>query len=299
LAKQLDCLIVGGGPAGLTAAIYLARYRRNVLLVDDGQSRARLIPESHNYPGFTGISGPELLDTLRMQAEQNGARMRQQRVDGLQREPDGTFLAHVQADTIPASRVLLATGIVDESPEIPGLREVIYRGAIRFCPICDAYEAMDRQIGVLGRLDVACKKALFLRTYTRDVVLLPTDTKSASSEQRRMLQEAGIGLPPEPVVDIERTGDMITAILRSGERRTVDVLYPALGSEVRSDLARALGARCNDVGCLFVDERQRTSVDGLYAAGDVVSDLDQISVATGHAAVAATAIHNSLPPNFR
>jgi thioredoxin reductase (NADPH) len=299
VAQHLDCLIVGGGPAGLTAATYLARYRRNILLLDDGQSRARLIPESHNYPGFAGISGSGLLEALRLQAERHGARMRQQRVDGLRREPDGTFVAQVGADPVRASRVLLATGIVDESPEIPGLREVIYRGAIRFCPICDAYEAMDRRIGVLGRFDTACKKALFLRTYTRDVALLPTDAKTPTVEQRRLLQESAIAVSPEPVVDIERTGETITVVLRSGERREVDVLYPALGSEVRSDLGIALGARSNESGCLFVDEHQRTSVEGLYAAGDVVSDLDQLAVATGHAAVAATAIHNSLPRNFR
>jgi thioredoxin reductase (NADPH) len=297
---MVDCLIIGGGPAGLTAAIYLARYLRTTLLVDDGQSRARLIPESHNYPGFIGISGPDLLETLRQQAERYGARMQQQRVEGLRREADGTFVARVGADTIRARRVLLATGVVDEAPELPGLREVIYRGAIRFCPICDAYEAMDRRIGVLGRLETACKKALFIRAYTRNVVLLLTDApKAAGDEQSRALAQAGIAVPQEPVIDIERSGEKITAIMRSGAQLEVDVLYPALGCEIRADLAVALGARCDESGCVFVDNRQRTSVDGLYAAGDVVSDLDQISVATGHAAVAATDIHNSLPKNFR
>jgi thioredoxin reductase (NADPH) len=297
---MVDCLIIGGGPAGLTAAIYLARYRRDILLVDDGQSRARLIPESHNYPGFAGISGPDLLAALRGQAERYGARMRPLRVDGLQRQADGTFVARVGPETIDASCVLLATGIFDETPALPGLREVIYRGAIRFCPICDGYEAMDRRIGVLGRLDTACKKALFLRTYTRDVVLLLTDAPTnADAEQARLLREAGIAIPHEPVIDVERSGEKITATMRSGARLEVDVLYPALGSDVRSELAQMLGARTNELGCIFVDEHQRTSIDGLYAAGDVVTDLDQIAVATGHAAIAATDIHNSLPKNFR
>ena len=297
---MMDCLIIGGGPAGLTAAIYLARYRRDISLVEDGQSRARLIPESHNYPGFTGISGPDLLAALREQAERYGTRMRRLRIDGLEREADGTFVARAGADTIAARRILLATGIVDEAPALPGLREVIYRGAIRFCPICDGYEAMDRRIGVLGRLDTACKKALFLRAYTRDVVLLLTDAPgNADAEQARLLSEAGIAIPREPVVDVERSGEKITAIMRSGTRVEIDVLYPALGSDVRSELAQMLGARTNELGCIFVDEHQRTSIDGLYAAGDVVTDLDQIAVATGHAAVAATHIHNSLPRNFR
>lgn len=131
-------------------------------------------------------------------------------------------------------------------------------------------------------------------------MLLLTDApKNADEEQARLLREAGIAIPREPVVDVERSGEKISAIMHSGARVEIDVLYPALGSDVRSDLAQMLGARTNELGCIFVDERQRTSIDGLYAAGDVVTDLDQIAVATGHAAIAATDIHNSLPRNFR
>jgi thioredoxin reductase (NADPH) len=291
-----DCLIIGGGPAGLTAAIYLARFRRNVLLVDDGASRARLIPESHNYPGFAGISGGKLLEQLREQAERYGARLQTGRVEELRKTDDG-FSAGFGKSTLGARRILLATGIVDESPDLPGLKDAIYRGSLRFCPICDGYEAMDKRIGVLGRFSAALKKAEFLRTYSRDVVLLPTDDPDAGHNEAR--KQNGITVPAAKVVDVDRTDEKITAILSNGERIALDVLYPALGCEVRSDLATSLGARCDDIGNLHVDDKQCTSVEGLYAAGDVVTDLHQISVATGHAAVAATAIHNSLPPNYR
>jgi thioredoxin reductase (NADPH) len=295
--SDLDCLIVGGGPAGLTAAIYLARFRRNVLLVDDGHSRARLIPKSHNYPGFLGISGVDLLASLREQAEQNGSRMQQGRVDEL-RTADGAFIARIGNTTLRAQRVLLATGIVDESPDLPGLKDAIYRGALRFCPICDGFEATDKRIGVLGTLRMAASKARFLRTYSRNVLLLPTDEPSRSSDETQALQHDGI-VVEERVTDVERSGDKVAVVFGNGRRLPVDVLYPALGCDVRSDLATALGARCTEIGNLHVDDKQRTSVEGLYAAGDVVTDLHQLSVATGHAAVAATAIHNSLPPNPR
>jgi len=294
---DLDCLIIGGGPAGLTAANYLARFRRNALLIDDGQSRARLIPETHNYPGFVGISGMRLLAQLREQAETNGAKLQDGRVEAL-RKSDGVFVAHVGDKDLRAQRVLLATGIVDESPDLPGLKDAIYRGALRFCPICDGFEASDERIAVLGPLRTAAGKARFLRTYSRDVVVLPTEDTEHNSDAASVLMKDGIQLERR-VVDIDRSGDKITAICADGERLTVDVLYPALGCDVRSELAIALGARCNDIGNVYVDDKQRTSVDGLYAAGDVVTDLHQISVATGHAAVAATTIHNSLPPNFR
>src|SRR5690349_9990093 len=133
--SDLDCLIIGGGPAGLTAATYLARFRRNALLVDDGQSRARLIPETHNYPGFLGISGVKLLAHLREQAEKHGAKLQDGRVEAL-RKTGGAFVARVGGRDLRAQRVLIATGIVDESPDLPGLKDAIYRGALRFCPIC-------------------------------------------------------------------------------------------------------------------------------------------------------------------
>jgi thioredoxin reductase (NADPH) len=298
--SHCDCLIIGGGPAGLTAAIYLARYRRKVLVVDDGHSRAELIPESHNYPGFAGgITGPDLLRALREQAARYGALLRHGRISDLQIAADG-FLASSEGERLSASKVLLATGIVDESPELPGLRDAIYDGALRFCPICDAYEVIDQRIGVLGRTDSACKKALFLRTYSRQVTLLPTDDpKGMSDDIRKELQQAGVTMPDERVTDVERKGELIEALLRDGTRCEFDVIYPVMGCEVRSGLAQALGARTNEIGCVHVDECQSTSVPGLYAAGDVVSDLHQISVGIGHAAIAATKIHNSLPYNFR
>jgi thioredoxin reductase (NADPH) len=297
-SETTDCLIIGGGPAGLTAAIYLARFRRNVLLVDDGLSRARLIPESHNYPGFAGISGVKLLDRLREHAQRYGARLQVGRIEELRKTEDG-FSARLNESTLSAPRILLATGIVDESPDLPGLKDAIYRGALRFCPICDGYEAIDKRIGVLGRFSDALKKAEFLRTYSRNVVLLAADhPPTISREDADRLRKAAISLPSRQVIDVERPAETVAAVLSNGERVEMDILYPALGCEVRSQLATALGARCNDAGNLHVDDKQRTSVEGLYAAGDVVTDLHQISVATGHAAIAATAIHNSLPRNY-
>jgi thioredoxin reductase (NADPH) len=192
---------------------------------------------------------------------------------------------------------LLATGLVDEAPGIGGLEARVHAGAIRFCPICDAYEATDRRVGVLGKLSEAGKKALFLRTYSRDVVLFPTDGSDDESFIAE-LRQAGVQLGgvPASVAEIEGRVEITTV---EGACVRLDVLYPALGCEVRSDLGVALGASCGDNGTLMVDEHQRTSVPGLYAAGDVVADLHQLGVATGHAAIAATDIHNSLPRNLR
>jgi thioredoxin reductase (NADPH) len=290
-----ECLIIGGGPAGLTAAIYLARYRRRVVLADAGNSRAAAIPESHNHPGFAGISGRELLDRLRRQAQRYGVEIRQFKIDTLEK-PVGDFIAHGAGTQIAAQRVLLATGITDESPALPGLRQAIAEGLVRYCPICDAYEALDKKIAVVGRLDHACREAEFLRTYSRSVTVLPVAECDGVGER---LREQGIELAPSPPEHFRQTASGVAVKLQNEECRSFDVLYPALGCTVHSELAKGLGARCNGSGNLEVDSKQRTSVEGLFAAGDVVSDLHQLSVAEGHAAIAATAIHNSLPRNFR
>ena len=150
MSPMLDCLIVGGGPAGLTAAIYLARYRRRARVIDEGKSRAALIPESHNYPGFKGIAGPDLLARLRDQALLYGGALERGNVTTLDRRPDGGFVATNGSREILARSVLLATGLVDARPQIDGLGDGIYSGAVRFCPICDGFEAMDQRVGVMG-----------------------------------------------------------------------------------------------------------------------------------------------------
>jgi thioredoxin reductase (NADPH) len=199
---------------------------------------------------------------------------------------------------------LLATGVVDCKPQLPNLREIIYRGNLRLCPICDGYEAVDRAVAVLGPVKEALKKLQFLRTYTHDLTLLPLGELTLTPEERRIITALRIDMPQAPVVDLRVEGDEITALMADGERRSVDVLYPALGCNVRSDLLARFGGEVTESGHIVTDPHQQTSVPGVYAAGDVVNELNQIAVATAHAAIAATAIHNILneedrPPELR
>lgn len=297
--EDLDGLIVGGGPAGLTCAIYLARYRRTVVVVDSRESRASLIPETHNYPGFAdGISGPKLLNALTAQARSYGVTIIPDRVTALQAGKPG-FRAVCSLGTITAKRAVLASGLIDCNLASLGLQQAVDDGLVRYCPICDGFEACDLRIGVLGNPEHAGMKALFLRTYSRHVTLVAVTDNACSEQLSRELSDAGVRVLNAGLQGFRRHGKQMVASLNDGTREAFDVIYPVLGSEVRSELGKNLGARHNDVGCIEVDSHQRTSVKGLYAIGDVVSDLHQIAVATGHAAIAATDIHNDLPRNYR
>lgn len=188
-----------------------------------------------------------------------GAALECGRILHLQRDARSGFKALTQNKEVGARRVLLATGLVDESPSIAGLDECIESGAIRYCPICDGYEAMDLRIGVLGPLDQAMKKALFLRTYSHRIQLFATTGGSAPKDRDPI--DTGIVLAGTPI-RIERQGDGLAVLTDDGKRCEIDVLYPALGCEVRSGLALELGAARSDIGLLRVNANQRTSIDG-------------------------------------
>jgi thioredoxin reductase (NADPH) len=294
---MLDCVVIGGGPAGLLAAVYLGRYRRSVRVMDAGESRAAKIPESHNYPGFFGIAGPELLQRLNAQASQYGVDLISGRVTSLRKRGE-SFVVTCSGSDVSARDILLATGLVDHCPTIEGRPADCPSEVVRFCPICDGYEAIDRRVGVLGDIKAGGKKALFLRTYTKDVLLFLTDeTENRKWEEK--LTKGAVRIVRDIHQVREVKGNAVTVETRQGEIHKLDALYPALGCTVHSDLATLLGATSTENGNLKVDDHQRTSINGLYAAGDVVTDLHQLSVAFGHAAIAATDIHNRLPPNPR
>ena len=301
-AKLLDCVVVGAGPGGLTAAIYLARYLRDVLVVDDGRSRALWIPRSHNCPGYpVGIPGPELLERLRRQAARYKAPLLTGRVDTVERTADGSFRLGLQERTIAARIVLLATGVEDVQPPIGNVDDAIRRGLVRHCPTCDAYEVCDRRIAIIGAGDCRLQEAMLLRTYTADLTVLSLGRELDMAENERAdLHAAGIRLIDEPVAELVIDRDAVCARLAgSGQVLQFDTIYSALGLRGRSDLGVRIGAAHDDDGMLVVDDHQRTSVPGLYAVGDVVAGLTQIGVAMGQAAIAASEISSRLERRLR
>jgi thioredoxin reductase (NADPH) len=294
----LDCLIVGGGPAGLTAAIYLVRFHLDILVVDGGKSRAAWIPCTRNVSGFPeGIAGTELLQRMRDHACKFGAKFESEFVTKLERdEQTGLFTATWGSGCRQARTVLLATGVTNRRPPMDEKlhEEALSRCLVRYCPICDGFEVTDKKIGVIGSDSHGVAEALFLRGYTADVTLIaPDKAMRLRPEDQQKLKDAGIERVDGPAQAVAISNDCIVVDTAEGHY-TFDSIYPALGSDTHTQLAEQVGAELSIELCIAVDRYMRTTVPGLYAAGDVVIGLDQISHAMGQGGVAATTIRNDL-----
>ena len=294
----LDCLIVGGGPAGLTAAIYLARFHLDILVVDGGKSRAAWIPCTRNVSGFPdGIEGMELLRLMREQACKYGAKVETEFVSKLERDQGtGLFTATWGSGCATARTVLLATGVTNRRPPMDEeLHDAaLAQGLVRYCPICDGYEVTDKKVGVIGSDSHGVAEALFMRGYTVDVTLIaPDKALKLKREDHDRLKAAGVDCVDGPAQAVAIPDHCIVVETADGTH-TFDTIYPALGSDTHTQLAEMVAAGLSKEGCIVVDSHMRTNVAGLFAAGDVVIGLDQISHAMGQGGVAATTIRNDL-----
>ncbi|WP_341213426.1 NAD(P)/FAD-dependent oxidoreductase [uncultured Limimaricola sp.] len=291
-----DCIIVGGGPAGLTAGIYMARFLRDTVLFDAGRPRAHRIPRTRNLPGYPeGIEGPELLDNMRRQLAQYDIEIRRDHVTTATRI-DGGFRVEAEGGAVEARNLILATGVTNRPPRISEALhdEGVARGLIRYCPICDAFEVRGQKVAILGSGPHAVAEGRFVRHYAKDVTVVRPEHAPLDDDGEKALSEAGLKILPSHRRDIRLDGDHIVVEMQDGQVARFDTLYVALGTDPHSDLACDLGATLTEAGCIPVDAQCETDIEGLFAIGDVVAGLDQIAYGMGHAAVATTAIHNRL-----
>lgn len=293
-----DIAIVGAGPAGLSAALYAARFCRSTLVLHDGTARAAQIPLTHNAPGFDkGIAGPDLIERMARHAVQYGARLVEAHVGSAEWTGANFRLGNDSGTSWYARSLILATGVAHHRiPLDPALHEAaVAHGVLRYCPVCDGYEHRGQRIAVLGCDVSGAAEALFLKTFSDNVTLLPRRDVDLTEAECAELEAAGVTVLSDPVVRFEPTADtMAVHLARHREPFIFDVLYPALGTRPRSRLAQQLGLGLDPEGYAPADAPSVTEVPGLYCAGDVVDGLDQIGVAMGHGAVAATKAHNWL-----
>ena len=255
-----------------------------------------MIPTSHNHAGYPqGIHGEDLLAAMRQQAAQFGAELRSGDVLAIETAGKAWHLTG-EGIHLTARTVLFATGTVNRYPDIPLEihNSALAAGKLRYCPVCDAFEATGQRIAVMGAESHGVAEALFLRNYSDRITLYTLIECELHEKDRADLAKAGVTWDPRPVASYDFSGDGVRLGFADGSHAEADTLYPALGSDPNDSLIKQLGLRTAADDTIMTDSHQRLGLDGLYAAGDIVSGLDQISVAMGQAAVAATTLHNDL-----
>jgi thioredoxin reductase len=265
-----DAIIVGGGPAGLAAALTLGRSRRSVLLLDAGQGRNAVAAAVHNLLAQDGTPPGELRRIGREQlARYRSVRLREDTVDGAHALAGGGFrLELAGGEGVEARRLLLATGLVDELPAIDGLAALWGRSAFH-CPYCHGFEASGLRLAVLGAGPERVRLALQLTRFSDDLVLC-TDGEPLDRDLAELLAAHGVPVRGEPVARFEGDdGRLERIVLEGGEPLDRDAVFIATVLHQRSDLAGRLGCTMLPDGCVEVDEFARTSVPGVYATGDM------------------------------
>jgi thioredoxin reductase len=296
-----DALIVGGGPAGLTCAIFLARYLRRVLVIDEGRPRNYASRGVHGFLGQHGILPFELLKRGREEATESGAEIREGRVLTIERVGD-VFECRLSTDEcVPARRIVLAYGVRDTIPEIPEI-EKYYGVSVHHCPDCDGYEAREKRIGVIGWGKKAVALALKLLQWSEDVVVFTHghDREWEEEEHSKLLAE-GIDVKDEPIVALEGDdGKVRSVVLDTGERVPAQALFFVIKVERSCDLAEQLGCEVDGKKPdIEVDDRRRTTVEGVWAVGDIIPGSQLAITSAADGALAAIDINLSLLPPSR
>jgi thioredoxin reductase (NADPH) len=296
-----DVAIVGAGPAGLTAAIWLGRYLRRVVVIDAGDPRNWETRGIHGYLGLEGITPAELRGRGRDDARKFGATLVDATVSTVDRLDDDLFRVTLESGaTLTAARILLAIGVRDVWPDVPGL-EKCYGDTAHVCPDCDGYEARGRKTVVIASGRKAAGLAFALTTWTREIVICTNGAPAdMSTEIMAKLDALNIPIIEAPIECVRSSGGEARALeLPGGMCLDCDRIFFAIGQEPSDDLGAQLGCKRDEIGRIVTDLHFHTSVRNVYAAGDIIHGPQMAIAAAGIGAVAALAIHHSLLPEGR
>ena len=285
-----DAIIVGGGPAGLSAALVLGRCRRSVLLCDTGRPRNAASRALHGFLSRDGIPPRELRRIGRRQLSRYGVELVSAEVTDARRTGNVFEVLLDGRRRLSSRTLLIATGVVDNLPAVEGITEVFGRSVFH-CPYCDGWEVSDRPIGVYGRGRSGMGLSLSLRTWSRDVVLLSNGAARLTRLERRRLEEKGVDVVVKRIARFEPRRSGLRVVFDNGEHLERAAVFFSTGQHPHSDLARRLGCCFTSKGAVKTDRLEGTGVPGLYVAGDASRDVQLAIVAAAEGAKAAFAMN--------
>ncbi len=293
-----DVAIVGGGPAGLSAAVWLARFERSVVVVDSGDPRNWETRGINGFLGLPKIKPPNLRAAGRDECRRYGVQLIDQEVCIVKKNSDGAFaLELADGRALEAKRLLLAIGIKDVWPEIPGLA-ACYGESVHVCPDCDGYEAKGKKTVVIGTGRRVVGMALALANWTDEIIICTNcEAQDLSEEMLAQLHQLNIPVLCDRVQSIASLDSDVSCIqLDGGMQLDCERIFFSLGQHPADDLGMQLRCKRDEAGLILVDAAQRTSVEHVYAAGDITPGPQLAISAAAEGSVAAIAIHKSLVP---
>lgn len=291
-----EVIIVGGGPAGLSAALVLGRCRRKVLLFDTLQPRNRFTESMHGFLTRDGINPSEFLDLARKDLEKYELEIKNLRIEKVQCIAGGFEVIDAANKKYYSKKILLATGIKDILPDINGIKE-FYGKSIFHCPYCDGYELRDKGIAVYGKGNKAIGLAKAMLTWSKDLVYC-SDGKKLKSTEEIKLKSAGIRINTKKIRKLEgKNGKLQRIVFSDGEILEREAMFFNNGSAQQSEIAKNLNCHFTKKGVVLMDKMQHTNIKGVYVAGDCSRDMQLVIVAAAEGAKAGVAINIALAEN--
>src|SRR6478735_8042493 len=294
-----DVMIIGGGPAGLSAAMVLGRCRRKVVLFDTGKPRNRWSEAMNGFLTRDGVNPGEFLELGRKELEEYGIKVQKLEIRCIEHSAEGFLATDENGQTHRSRKLLLATGLKDRVPDIPGAQE-LYGKSVHHCPYCDGWESQDKAIAVYGKNQQGFGLALSLKTWSENVMLFTDGTNKLTGPQVSQLQRNGITVNLKKIKSLTgKDGQLQEIVLADGNTEKREVMFFNTGTEQQCTIGEMLGCEFTSNGVIKTRKLQQTNIKGIFVAGDAARDVQLVIVAAAEGTKAAVAINMELQQESR